>query len=103
MRELEKIQHMIDEETEVYAVVLINNNDYLVLPTRYTSVTYRGKDTLTSAFTNATTALEPLYTVRCTFREEVDAVIYLKRMTQQGDITKAMLDLYKLKYPEIWI
>lgn len=103
MKDLEKIQRMIDEETEIYAVVLINNNDYIVLPTRYTSVTYRGKDALTNAYTNATTALEPFYTVRCTFINEADAVVYLKRMTQQGDITKAVLDLYMLKYPEMCI
>ena len=103
MRELETIQYMIDEESEVYAVVLLNNNDYIVLPTKYTSVTYRGKDTITNAYTNATTALEPFYTVRCTFRKEVDAVTYLKRTTQLGAITKAVLDLYKLKYPEVWI
>ena len=35
MRELETIQYMIDEESEVYAVVLLNNNDYIVLPTKY--------------------------------------------------------------------
>lgn len=103
MKELEKLQQMIDEETEVYAVVLLNNNDYVILPTRYTSVTYRGKDTITDAYTNATTSLEPYYKVRCTFLDEVDAVVYLKRMSQLGDITKAVLELYKVKYPEVWI
>lgn len=104
MRELEKIQHMIDEETEVFAVVLVSgNNDYMILPTRYTSVTYRGKDQLTSAFTNATTALEPHYKVRTTHLNEVDAVKYLKNIKLQSGITAAVLELYKYKYPELWI
>lgn len=104
MTELEKIQQMIDEETEVFAIVLVNgNNDYIIMPTRYTSVTYRGKEQIVPAFTNATTALEPYYKVKATWLDEVDAVKYLKNSTQLGNVTKVTLELYKYKYPELWI
>ena len=104
MRELEKIQRMIDEETEVFAVVLVSgNNDYVVLPTRYTSVTYKGKDSLVPAFTNATTALEPQYKVRAVYSNEIDAVKFLKNATQYSGVTATILELYRYKYPELYI
>lgn len=104
MRELEKLQQMIDEEIEVYAVVIIGSNDYVILPTRYTSVTYRGKEVLAEACTSATTALEPYYNVKCTFLTEAAALEHIKKQTfQLGNITKVTLDLYKYKYPEVFL
>lgn len=103
---LDTIASMIDNQVEVWAIVVLGTNDFVVMPTHMTDVKYLGADTFIQAQVKVGTKLDGTYTVTKVYESEVQAVEALKYTAEQvgiGEYSSYMLKLYRYKFPELWV
>lgn len=104
--ELVMYQKLVEGKVEVFAVVSMGVNDYVIMPTYLTQVSYTGEAGLLGEAVTLRHKLDGVYNVTKVFRTEEEAVVALKdtrRLSGLGEYGNYLLRLYQLKYPELWI
>lgn len=103
---LEYYKQCIDTQQKVYAIVVIGVNDYIIMPTHITAITYVGADFMMGSSIQPKTKLDGTYSVTRVHETEEQCVQVLKEMRERvglGEYSNYLLSLYKHKYPELWI